>query len=299
MQTQNDRHAYLIMCHNNFQLLTVLLMLLDDERNDIYVHVDKKVADAQFGQVKEKLAAAVKRSGLVFVPRISVNWGGYSVTKATCLLLKAAVPREYAYYHLISGVDLPLKTQDELHTFFQENQGKEFIAFDLVQDERLIENRLRWYRFLWDHIGQRREWYISILRAAEKCSLGCQWLLRINRIPSGVRFCKGPNWFSITHGLACYIVDHEALIQKHFRYTTCSDEIFVQWLASTSPYRQNIINDCKRHVDWERGNPYTFTREDFGLLCASDCLFARKFDERTDMQIIQQLYGHLMHRAQR
>ena len=36
------KHAYLIMCHNNFEQLKLLLKLLDDERNDIYVHIDKK-----------------------------------------------------------------------------------------------------------------------------------------------------------------------------------------------------------------------------------------------------------------
>lgn len=29
------RHAYLIMAHNNFSQLKILLSLLDDERNDI------------------------------------------------------------------------------------------------------------------------------------------------------------------------------------------------------------------------------------------------------------------------
>ena len=34
------RHAYLIMCHQNYQQLCRLLKLLDDERNDIYHHID-------------------------------------------------------------------------------------------------------------------------------------------------------------------------------------------------------------------------------------------------------------------
>ena len=31
-----ERHAYLIMCHNNFKHLSRLVMALDDKRNDIY-----------------------------------------------------------------------------------------------------------------------------------------------------------------------------------------------------------------------------------------------------------------------
>ena len=33
------------MAHNNFDLLSLLLQLIDDARNDIYIHIDKKVKD--------------------------------------------------------------------------------------------------------------------------------------------------------------------------------------------------------------------------------------------------------------
>ena len=37
-----ERHAYLIMAHNHFDFLKELLGCLDDNRNDIYLHIDKK-----------------------------------------------------------------------------------------------------------------------------------------------------------------------------------------------------------------------------------------------------------------
>lgn len=37
-----SRHAYLIMAHNEPDILNKLLLLLDDERNDIFIHYDKK-----------------------------------------------------------------------------------------------------------------------------------------------------------------------------------------------------------------------------------------------------------------
>ena len=39
----NNRHAYLIMAHNEWELLNTLLSLIDDTRNDIFLHIDKKV----------------------------------------------------------------------------------------------------------------------------------------------------------------------------------------------------------------------------------------------------------------
>ena len=38
----NEKHAYLIMAHNNWKILEKLLILLDDKRNDIYLHIDLK-----------------------------------------------------------------------------------------------------------------------------------------------------------------------------------------------------------------------------------------------------------------
>ena len=67
-----DRHAYLIICHNNFKILQMLLSAIDDDRNDIYIHVDKKAVDVPF----EDIRGAVCHSPLTFIERVSVNWGG-------------------------------------------------------------------------------------------------------------------------------------------------------------------------------------------------------------------------------
>ena len=43
-----QKHAYMIIAHNEFDLLEILVRLLDDPRNDIYVHIDAKVKDFDF-----------------------------------------------------------------------------------------------------------------------------------------------------------------------------------------------------------------------------------------------------------
>jgi hypothetical protein len=53
------------MAYNNWRQLSMLLELLDDPRNDIFIHIDKRAGD--FPQ--EMLASTVKRSQLVFVPK--------------------------------------------------------------------------------------------------------------------------------------------------------------------------------------------------------------------------------------
>ena len=39
------KHAYLIIAHHEFDILNKLIQAIDDERNDIFIHFDKKVID--------------------------------------------------------------------------------------------------------------------------------------------------------------------------------------------------------------------------------------------------------------
>lgn len=75
--------------------------------------------------------ASINKAGIFFVPRISVTWGGYSQIACELGLLNAAVGKgRYTYYHLLSGQDLPIKSQDRIHSFFDSCGGKEFVRFE-------------------------------------------------------------------------------------------------------------------------------------------------------------------------
>ena len=60
-----------------------------------------------------------------------------------------------------------------------------------------------------------------------------------------------------------------------------------------SPYRDTVTGKCLREIDWERGGPYTFRKEDVSMLLTSENLFARKFDERVDREAIDMIAEHL------
>ena len=45
-------HAVMIIAHNQFELLKKLILALDDERNDIFIHIDAKVKDFDFNLFK-------------------------------------------------------------------------------------------------------------------------------------------------------------------------------------------------------------------------------------------------------
>ena len=121
------KHAYLIIAHNEPDVLKTLLLMLDDERNDIYLHMDACSVELsnQFRDFRLK-----KGKLIILKNRIAVHWGDISQVEVEYRLFEAALGNgPYAYYHLLSGVDLPIKTQDYIHEFFREHAGKEFVGF--------------------------------------------------------------------------------------------------------------------------------------------------------------------------
>ena len=285
------KHAYLIMCHNNFGILEKLVSVLDDPRNDIYIHVDKKVRN--IAELKSRLV--VSYATVYFTKRIRVNWGGYSQIKAELILLQEATKESHSYYHLLSGVDMPLKSQNEIYSFFEDHQGVEYISIDEKSENgELFAGRIKYYRFLQDYIGRNCGIHIAIAQKMEHLSLNIQRRIKSNRLrafPGGIY--KGGNWFSITHQMAEYILKNKHEIKKKYSYGLCVDELFLQTIAVSSPYAANISRDTMRYTDWERGSPYTFRTSDYDALIFSEKLFARKFDEKVDMEIVERIHNHI------
>ena len=109
-----------------------------------------------------------------------------------------------------------------------------------------------------------------------------------------VVFYKGANWFSITDALTQYIIEKKDWIKEVFRYARCGDEMFLQTLVMNSKFKNSLIknNFCDNYstiqycIDWHRGSPYVFKKEDVSLLIDSNMCFARKFDMNIDDQIV-------------
>lgn len=285
------RHAYLIIAHNEFGILKKLIKLLDYSENDIYVHIDKKVRNFQ----KEDFYHIVHRAGLFFVPRMKVSWGGYSMVKCELRLLEQAIRKEHAYYHLLSGVDLPLQSQDVIMKFFSKHEGREFINYDETACEKTdMLDRMRYYYFFQEYFGRNIE-KNKLIYKLHWWSLYWQKRFGIDRIKrKNIIFGKGHQWFSITHDCAKYILARKKEIRKMFRYTICADEMFIQTIVANSDFRVCVSSNIHRLIDWKRGNPYTFTIEDADLLDKSFELFARKFSEKKDSEIAEMIYRKLI-----
>jgi len=290
-----SRHAYLITAHHQFEILEKLLTLLDDPRNDIYIHIDFKVKNFDF----DRFNSILKFSQIFFVPRIPVFWGGYSQIKATLILLKESVKKGYAYYHFISGVDLPLKTQDYIHNFFDEYQGSEFVGFEAPIMAQRFYSRFQIYHLFQDKIGRKK----SPLYYWEEVLVFIQKQLHLHRISNKeIIFQKGCNWFSITDNLAKYILSKEYFIKDTFAYSRCCDELFVHTLIMNSDFKERVYqnkydNDegssaCLRYVNFKYKDN-VFRTADYYDLISSELFFARKFDINVDREIIEKVFSYV------
>lgn len=278
------KHAYLIIAHNEFEILRLLVKALDDVRNDIYIHFDAKV--------KELPVLNCENSSLYILPcRVDVRWGDYSQIETEMLLFEYAHDMQnktgasYQYYHLISGVDIPLKNQDYIHVFFNANQGKEFLGYYQGNLQLELRKKVQMYHLFSKGFTKERKFNIkSIMRA-----LFCRLQLTIGyKRNKDIELQRGANWASVTNDFVEYLLSKNKEIQKRFHHTFCADEVYKHtlcWNSHFKDYMYNPTNEalgCMREINWvitdsESFLP-SFTMNDYERLKNSPMLFARKFD---------------------
>lgn len=289
------KHAYLIMAHGSWPELMHTISLIDDQRNDIYIHIDAKCTNFP----KNSIINSANHSPIYFTDRISVSWGGFSQIQCEMILFKAAASRNhYLYYHLLSGVDTPVKSQDYIHDYFERYNGLNFIAYRKYEKSfthSQLELRYRQYHLLQDRfIGKKR----NIAKYIDFASCYFQRLIGIKRSKGRV-FIKSSNWVSLTDECIHFLLSQEESIQKTYRYTYCCDEIFViseiwnTYLQSTIATQGNL-----RFAEWKQfskhdTSPRPIDMGDLHQLESPHILFARKYvipDSVGVMQCLEQMW---------
>ena len=276
------KHAFLILAHHEFDLLRTLISCLDDARNDIYLHIDAKVPAIPVLKTE-------KASLHIIAQRTDIRWGDCSMIEAEYALFeKAASQGPYAYYHLLSGVDLPIKSQDDIHGFFDANAGREFIGYSETNPDELSRRMQLWHIFP-RHFSRRRNLY-SLPRSL---CLRAQLLLGMRR-NRDIVFKKGSQWFSVTEKFARYLLENKEWAMRTFPHTFVPDESLAQTLCWNSPFRDHLYSTasdaegCMRAIGWKDGHLEDWTREDSESLAASPAMFARKFNS-SDPEFIERI----------
>lgn len=274
------KHAYLIMAHGNFEQLQFLVHLLDCGQNDIFIHIDKKTEICD-------LSLKTKYSAVTIFQKYKIYWGTYSQVECELFLLRQAIQGSYDYYHLLSGADMPLKNMKMINSFFEKNNGIEFVTVvSPKQYDAEVVRRAKYYHFFTRLRHTNFSIVNSFFTVVDRCSIVIQMFLRINR---NSKYCPkvyyGPNWFSITNDCARYVIANERYIAKRFKFVNSADELFLQTLLCDSPYRSRLyegvysnLRFVKFSEDNRSSHPYLIDRSLLEIAQKSGCLFARKFD---------------------
>lgn len=286
-------HAFLIMAHSNWGQLGRLVSRLDEKSNLLIIHIDAKSNFSSGDQ--QRLLSIPKKAEILFADRSKINWGGYSMVACELKLIQLALEHECDYLHFLSGADYPIKSNREIQQFFETHYGTEFVNIsseDFLQQENY---RFSKYHFFQEKVGRSRRSPLFFLNKFFVRLQRCLPFIDRTRKYPDIRFGVGSQWCSITRQFADYILQHSQLIEQLFHDTFCSDEVFVQTMLLNSPYYKNWsghypefrdYRQCVRAIDWKRGDPYTFTAEDYPDLTATPCLFCRKVGTATPEQAL-------------
>ncbi|WP_304354432.1 beta-1,6-N-acetylglucosaminyltransferase [Brachyspira innocens] len=274
-----NRICFLIAAHKNQgQLLRLINHLKKDF--DIYVHIDKK----------SKLNLESFDNVNIY-KSIKVYHGGVSQVAATLFLIREAFKNNYERYIFISGQDVPLKTNKEIINFFDENKDKEFISFENIKNNdgmyKEMSFRINAYNF--------GKIYRKLLSRKFRESISNIPFIK-RKTPENIYY--GSSWWNLSHNAIKYILEYVEKNPQYlnrFNYTWGSDEFFFQSILLTSSLKDKCVNDCLRYLIWGGGTPINLQMEDYEKIKENinDNLFARKFDENIDNDIIDKLYKDL------
>ena len=279
------------MAHDHWQQLCTLLTLLDDPRNDVFLHIDAKADITRFTPPR------LKYVNIQYCSRVDVRWGHVSQIEAELNLFEFACQTEHSYYHLISGVDLPIHSQDYIHDFF-ENKKLEYIGFS--ENFKDAWQRTHFRTLLPRYQRPHSRLLHGLLSGLRNIFYLLQQATGMQVHQPDITFYKGCNWVSVTHDFATELMQHREQFLCMYRYGSCCDEVYKQTYAKNSNFKDKVYlsptgenGSSLREVDWNRGFPYVWRKEDYEYLVNNSNIFARKFDDNIDATIIEMIAGHV------
>ncbi|MBQ7249901.1 MAG: hypothetical protein IJS37_00930 [Bacilli bacterium] len=291
-----SRFAYLFLAHKDIPVLQTAIDLIDDPRNDIFIHWDLKSAE-------DTSTLTAKHSRIYFTKRTRCYWG--DEIEALYLLLELARSKdEYAYYHFLTAEELPIKHQDYIHRFFEEDPNQSIYLHINVGTFKDIQGRCKYYYPFIDHDCFKGNKLVKALSLVLGKAQGIVGIDRRRKHPDFFPLYNGWGWGSIPGDFADYVLSRKEDTIDVFRKTLAGDEAWLHSLAMHHPdfsqrmYGYNGLDDpvdaSKLFQDWNRGKPYTFTMEDLDLLLNSNALFARKFSSFKDAELVEAIKREIL-----
>jgi hypothetical protein len=260
------------------------------------VHVDKKTDKAIYNKMVKGVSYL---PNVFFLKRHTCYWGGFGHVLATIEGLEKALHMdiEFDYVFLLTGQDYPIKSNDYIEQFLLKNKGKEFIHYRPLPRE-LIETWNFWLNGRRFHIPSGPRQFKSKIKSLIWKIL--RHFVPKRSFPTNLDPFAGSSYWCITKGCAEYIhdfVEQNKWFDRYFKHVCMPDEIFFQTIVLNSPFKERVINNDLRCIDWAcsgRGHPKIWREQDIGILSQSNSLIARKFDTTIDAEILNLIDSKLL-----
>ncbi|OYW81233.1 MAG: hypothetical protein B7Z27_02380 [Sphingobacteriia bacterium 32-37-4] len=162
--------------------------------------------------------------------------------------------------------------RNDFHLFLKENPGKAFMhCLDVATEWTEAISRIKEYHF--------NHWHFP---GKFKIQNLVNFILPNRKMPEHLIPVGRSQWFTISLKHIVFLINRletSPHIVKFFRYSWAPDELVFQTLLFNSSFKEDIISNNLRYIDWSEGqkNPKMLTKVDFSLMMQSGKFFARKF----------------------
>lgn len=289
--------AYIITVHKNPDQLVRLIERLDTEGASFFVHVDKRTDVRTYRCMVEGLR---HRSNVYFLKKrfkchyMTLFSAVQAVIEGIRELLEQGIAFDYLIY--LTGQDYPIKTNDQIKTALKNANGCSYLSHLPLPYEgthpaggRIIQNASRIECWHWHLFGH----YVRLpLRSNAPLSRAVNLFIpKQRRFPRNFKPYGGWAYWCLARQHVKYVHNfiklHPSFV-RFFRFVKSADEICFQTILLNSLFKDRIINDDLRYVDWSTADchPKLLRQDDLGKLIESPKLFARKFDSHVDAQVL-------------
>ena len=280
------KQAILIIAYKDVKhLINIVNFFTDDFRFYIHIKRSSQVDEQDISRLKNlKNVALVSR-------KYDVMWGGFNLLRVILYLSQEALKdRDIKYLHLISGQDFPIKQSHYFTELLQKNYGKEFIEYVAPPSFQFLK-RLSYYYFF-DLInskkGKGNVWVFTLIKLQKRLGIS-------RKKPNKFNLAVGSAWWTLSYGCVKYVVDYterNPSFLKRLKFTWCPEEFYFPSILLNSPYKENIINNNLRYIDWTPRNgshPAVLDESDYDKVLNSPQLFARKIEQPMSQRLIEKL----------
>tara|TARA_Y100000815_G_C13301769_1_gene484877 strand:+ start:99 stop:992 length:894 start_codon:yes stop_codon:yes gene_type:complete len=292
---------YFILAHKKPYQVQELIDLLVDEKSMFFVHIDKKADITSFKKI-------CNENVLFLEKRFKCGWGSFNLVKATLsgfeeisVYMKRKEPSSTYHILLLSGEDLPLKSNKYISDLLEKSKTKSFIKYWKLPYAGWYDGGLfRLENIYFFNYLKYHSLNYKINRIIKKSGIkGIKPAEKLKKSHPHLDFYGGPQWMIISKELTNCIVQTSIKNTKflnNFKYSLAPDEIYFQTLVNNFVHNLEIENTATHLVKFNSHKPHPeyLKVNDLQEANLDEFIFARKFDKNKNEETIQFILNSIL-----